>query len=157
MYCSPWIRARETAEHIKTVINCKKYYEDPRLREQEWGNFREDVLTLKIRKERALFGTFFYRMPYGESGADVYDRVSTFLETMYRDFYKDCCPEHIIVVSHGLAIKAFLMRFFHWSVEQFEQMKNPENCEIIILERQEKEWTLKSKLRKRHGNSYKKN
>lgn len=39
-------------------------------------------------------------MKDGESGADVYDRVSVFFETMYRDFdkpeYTDCYAWHDI-------------------------------------------------------------
>ena len=34
---------------------------------------------------RPQFGRFFYRFPDGESGADVYDRVSAFLGTFHRD------------------------------------------------------------------------
>lgn len=98
IYCSPWIRARQTAGHIRDFFKVYKYYEDPRLREQEWGNFKEEGLSLKIEKERYKFGPFFYRMPYGESGADVYDRISTFLETLYRDFKNDDCPENVFIM-----------------------------------------------------------
>jgi broad specificity phosphatase PhoE len=133
VYCSPWIRARQTAEHIRDFFEVYKYYEDPRLREQEWGNFKEEGLSLKIEKERYKFGPFFYRMPYGESGADVYDRMSTFLETLYRDFKKDDYPENVFIVTHGLTIKCFLMRWLHWSVEEFDYYKTPHNCEIIKL------------------------
>lgn len=154
IYNSPWMRCRQTTEHIVKALGGEgyhivKHYEDPRLREQEWGNYREQELALKIKKERARFGTFFYRMPYGESGADVYDRISTFLETMYRDFEKDWFPNNVIICSHGLAIKAFLMRWFHWSVEQFENMKNPENCEIIHIERIVNSWLLRTKIKQR--------
>lgn len=157
VYNSPWIRCRQTTEHILKAFGGEgwrvvKHYEDPRLREQEWGNYREKELALKIKKERARFGTFFYRMPYGESGADVYDRISTFLETLHRDFTKDWFPENVIIVSHGLAIKAFLMRWLHWSVEEFENMKNPDNCEIIHLERRVQSWFLLTKIKLRKDN-----
>ena len=36
-------------------------------------------------QERRQFGSFYYRFPLGgESGADVYDRVSNFMESLYR-------------------------------------------------------------------------
>lgn len=154
IYNSPWIRCRQTTKHILRVFdngcrNIVKNYEDPRLREQEWGNYREKELALKIKKERARFGTFFYRMPYGESGADVYDRISTFLETLHRDFTEQWFPENVIIVSHGLAIKVFLMRWLHWSVEEFENIKNPDNCEIIHLERLTQSWVLRTKIKLR--------
>ncbi len=50
------------------------------------------------------------------SGADVYDRVSTFLETMYRDMEKGGCGQNTIIVSHGLFCRLFLMRYYHWPV-----------------------------------------
>ena len=35
----------------------------------------------EIIQERDGFPTFYYRIPDGESGVDVYDRMSSFLET----------------------------------------------------------------------------
>jgi broad specificity phosphatase PhoE len=72
----------------------------------------------------------------GESGADVYDRVTTFLDTMYRDFEKNNYPENTLIVSHGLTIRLFLMRWFHWSVEEYESKHNPKNREIIVMKKQ---------------------
>lgn len=46
----------------------------------------------------------------------MYDRVSTFLETLYRDMRKGGCGENAIIVSHGFFCRLFLMRFFHWTV-----------------------------------------
>jgi len=40
---------------------------------------------LKIRnQERKKVGKFFFRFGYGESGADVYDRMSLFLSSLFR-------------------------------------------------------------------------
>lgn len=149
LYCSPWIRARETAEPIIKSFYNVWYREDPRLREQEWGNYQEEHLAKKIDNERDRFGTFFYRMPYGESGADVYDRVSTFLETLHRDF-KHSLASHIVIVSHGLTIRIFLMRWFHWTVEQYEKLANPHNCQIIVVKKKENQkYELITPLRKK--------
>jgi broad specificity phosphatase PhoE len=142
-YISPWYRARQTSlnlrETLETIhpkaISITK--EDPRLREQEWGNFQEDHIAKKIQDERRRFGTFFYRMPDGESGADVYDRITTFIDTMHRDFEKKESSANIIIISHGLAIKAFLTRWFHWSAEDFDQYDTPDNCKIIQMDLQE--------------------
>lgn len=151
VYCSPWLRARQTAQPILDRLDVFKYYEDPRLREQEWGNFREEELAAKIERERYKFGTFFYRMPYGESGADVYDRISTFLETLYRDFKKRESPQNIVIVSHGLTIRVFLMRWFHWLAEEFDTYKTPKNCEILLMQRESRgeKYKLLTPLRKR--------
>lgn len=138
-YCSPWYRARQTYDNISISLKNSypdikiTYKEDPRIREQEWGNYQEDHLFKKINEERKKFGTFFYRMPNGESGADVYDRVTTFIDTLHRDFEKEGSASNICIVSHGLAIKAFIMRWFHLSVEEFDQMETPDNCCIIQM------------------------
>lgn len=50
------------------------------------------------------------------SGADVFDRVSSFLETLHRDMKKGHCKENILLVSHGLTCRLFLMRYYHWEV-----------------------------------------
>lgn len=134
VYCSPWYRARQTADEIISQLHFDiEYREDPRLREQEWGNFQIEEIAERIKKERYKFGTFFYRMPDGESGADVFDRISGFLDTLYRDFQSNTIQENVIIVTHGLTLRLFLMRWFHWSVEEFESLENPENCQIVNL------------------------
>jgi broad specificity phosphatase PhoE len=159
VYSSPWARARETTKGIINGMGqmghrfkILRSYEDPRLREQEWGNYQETDLQQKIDRERKAFGTFFYRMPHGESGADVYDRVTTFIDTLYRDFDRhrsDLC----VIVTHGLTLKAFLTRWFHWSHEQFDWYKNPHNCEIfkMVLNQQSNKYVLETPMRLRPG------
>ena len=51
-------------------------------------------------------------------------------------FEKEYYPENVIIVSHGLTIRLFLMRWLHWRVEYFERLDNPHNCEFFILKRQ---------------------
>lgn len=106
--------------------------------------------------ERLEFGRFFYRFPNGESGADVYDRITIFEDHLVRDinagnsfkinfyikyfFYikKGRYSQgntNVVLVTHGLALRIILMRWFHWTVDQFLNVYNPDNCEPIILER----------------------
>jgi hypothetical protein len=63
-----------------------KTYFDPRLREQDWGNFRTDEATKAIEEERDKYGAFHYRFLNGESCADVYDRMSLHFDTLFRDW-----------------------------------------------------------------------
>lgn len=108
--------------------------EDPRLREQEWGNYQDPAKMNEIKKQRRETGAFYFRFPTGErcyhclsniteiiycvmfSGADVFDRVSMFLETLYRDMEKGTCGQNTIIVSHGLFCRLFLTRYYHWTV-----------------------------------------
>src|SRR3989344_3476448 len=134
-YVSPFFRTRQTFENIAaqldhTVIN---YREEPRIREQEWGHLRDKEERDQVMRDRDSYGIFYFRIPDGESCADVYDRVTTFLETLHRDFNKPGFPQNAILVTHGMTIRLFLMRWFQWSVERFEQLTNPQNCVIVVL------------------------
>lgn len=152
VYLSPFFRTRETFQLIREAINQNivKSIEDPRIREQDWGHLRHPDDNKGIIEERDNFSTFYYRIPDGESGADVYDRVSSFLDTLHRDFEKDNFPENVLIVSHGLTMRLFLMRWFHWSVEEFESLHNPKNCQIVIMEKQaDNHYILSSELSKR--------
>ena len=93
-----------------------------------------------VKQERNNFGRFFYRLPSGESGSDVYDRVSSFLESLYRVFN---APQFnpdtsVIIVTHGLTLRLFLMRWFRWPVSAFEQSWNPGNAQFVEMRRNDR-------------------
>jgi broad specificity phosphatase PhoE len=139
-YVSPYYRARETFANIALQLEPEQVREvrlEPRLREQDWGNYQRAECMRTAKLERGLFGRFFYRFPNGESGADVYDRVSTFLETLARDILSDVLggDTNAVIVSHGLTIRLFLMRWYKWPVELFEGTDNPGNAQTIVMER----------------------
>jgi len=152
VYHSPYFRTRQTFQHLKEGLeeNVVKVIEDPRLREMDWGHLRHPDENDEIAKRRDEYSTFYYRVPDGESGADVFDRVSTFLETMYRDFRKSDYPQNTLIVTHGLTLRLFLMRWFHWTVEEFENLLNPHNCQIVVMQQQaDGKYELVTKLRTR--------
>lgn len=134
-YISPFWRTRETFELLHTKLAPKefRFREEPRLREQEWGHLRSAEESRTITQQRNEYGTFYFRIPDGESCADVYDRVSTFLETMHRDFEKADFPENVVIVTHGMMVRLFLMRWYQWSVEEFETYCNPKNGSIFEM------------------------
>lgn len=41
---------------------------------------------------------------------------------------------NLIIVSHGLASRVFLMKWFKWTVEQFEYLHNFSNCEYRVMQ-----------------------
>ncbi|HKY56230.1 MAG TPA: histidine phosphatase family protein [Anaerolineales bacterium] len=152
VYLSPYVRTRQTFQYLKPGIekNVMKIIEDPRLREQDWGHFRHPEVNEEIVRARDNFGTFYYRIPDGESGADVYDRVSTFLETLHRDFNKSNYSQNTLIVTHGLTLRLFLMRWFHWTVEEFENLRNPRNCQVVVMQKNANDrYELISELEKR--------
>lgn len=138
-YVSPFWRARSTFEEVAASFPREqfRYCEEPRLREQEWGYLRCQEDFDKICHERREYGTFYYRIPGGEAGSDVYDRINDLLGSLYRDFAKQEFPQNCVLVTHGLTIRLFVMRFFHLTVEEFERMLAPKNCDLVILELQE--------------------
>ncbi|KAH0782960.1 hypothetical protein KY290_002558 [Solanum tuberosum] len=142
-YVSPYVRTRSTLREIGRAFPKNRMLgvrEECRVREQDFGNFQVAERMKVIKETRERFGRFFYRFPEGESAADVYDRVSHFLETLWRDV--DMNRHHhnpneelnLVIVSHGLASRVFLMKWFKWTVEQFEYLNNLGNCEFRVME-----------------------
>ncbi|KAK8483874.1 hypothetical protein V6N13_141123 [Hibiscus sabdariffa] len=141
-YVSPYERTRSTLREIGKSLSKKRVIgvrEECRIREQDFGNFQVEERMRITKETREKFGRFFYRFPEGESAADVFDRVSSFLESLWRDIdlnrlNNDPSQElNLIIISHGLASRVFLMKWFKWTVEQFEQLYNPGNCEIRVM------------------------
>jgi hypothetical protein len=55
------------------------------LRECDFGNLQDAKKMSKDLKDRDMFGRFWFRFPNGESGADVYDRITQFEDHLTRD------------------------------------------------------------------------
>jgi broad specificity phosphatase PhoE len=139
-YVSPYVRTRETLRLLDIQSSCERVVQEPRLREQDWGNL-QDPRDQEIQKQRRHeFGHFFYRLPHGESGADVDDRVAAFLSEL-----ASCGEDHpgtALIVSHGLTIRLLCRRLFGWSIELFESLSNPGTCEYRVVERDGDRWRL---------------
>ena len=140
VYYSPYFRSRQTMDCALTKLDtslCKFQREEVRLREQEYcGRLYDGYEKHLLDDARNKYGKFFYRMDGGESGADVFDRVSDFLSTLNRDFEKPHYPLNTLIFAHGMTNRIFIMRFFHITVEEFETWKNPHNGQIYVLELQ---------------------
>jgi broad specificity phosphatase PhoE len=134
-YISPYRRAHQTLHALGIDDLIARVAEEPRLREQDWANYQDTADIARQRELRDRYGHFFYRFTDGESGADVYDRVSSFLETLHRQFARHDYPANALLITHGLTMRLFCMRWFHWSVEYFESLRNPGNGELRTLVR----------------------
>ncbi|KAL4778760.1 histidine phosphatase superfamily [Aspergillus varians] len=161
-FTSPYRRTRETTEGILQSLTADKpspspfprhtitVYEEPRLREQDFGNFQPCSAEMeRMWLERADYGHFFYRIPNGESAADAYDRVSGFNESMWRLFGEKDFASVCVLVTHGLMTRVFLMKWYHWSVEYFEDLRNVDHCEFVIMKLNEDsgKYALQNQLR----------
>lgn len=57
------------------------------------------------------------------------------METLYRHWAKPAYSPNALLVTHRLTMRLFCMRWFHWSVEYFESLNNPDNVETRMLVR----------------------
>ena len=108
------------------------WHEDPRIREQDFGNYQVPELIRKAKRDRHRFGVFYYRFPHGESASDVFDRVSTFLDSLWRSFDMNRSRNYVLV-THGISVRVLLARYFRYTIHQFNMLANPRNCEMVML------------------------
>jgi broad specificity phosphatase PhoE len=153
-FVSPYKRGLQTHEIITSHLTKNKMQSivDPRLREQEFGNLgsTDREFVKKMFEERKHVGKFFYRFLNGESGADVYDRANFVIDALFRSFEKAHRFEfeNTVLVCHGLFMRLFMMRFFKLSIEKFDLIANPTNCDIWVIERDENgDYKLKTELK----------
>jgi broad specificity phosphatase PhoE len=110
-----------------------KIYEDPRLREIDHGYNHPNAQKASREKE----GWFWYRFDGGESPADCYDRAAGFISSMYRQLKRKPGPggsqKDVVIVTHGMMVMTFVMRFMHLSVEEFETLDVPPNCSVVTI------------------------
>lgn len=135
-YVSPYKRTLQTYENIiKSLTNNNiQTFIDSRIREQEYGNMYS--ITKEIQKVRNHVGRFYYRFLHGESGADCYQRVNSFLEKMYKDF-KNCKikSDNVVIVCHGIVMRVFAMIMLGLPIEKYQKLVLPGNCKFWIFEK----------------------
>ena len=138
-YVSPYTRTKETYENI--MESFKDNYTEciyvTSLREQEYGNLQREMD--KQFEEQKKVGVFFYRFVNGESGADVHARMSIFLQYLFRrilsiDYHSF---DNIVIVSHELTIKFFMMNFMNLPVTELDNIKKIDNAQFWTLEKNE--------------------
>lgn len=140
-YVSPYTRTRRTFDLLG--ISAERIVTEPRVREQDWGNLQDPVQQEVLKHQRHAFGHFFFRLPNGESGADVDDRVAAFLDGLEVRLHQDeSHPKTVLVVSHGLTIRLLCRRLFDWSIELFESLSNVDTCENRVLDHDGTGWRL---------------
>jgi broad specificity phosphatase PhoE len=144
LWTSPYTRTRETANCImetagEYIIDMKEHI---LLCEQQFGLFdglsNEELQTIYPR-EYAFYdkcekfeGRFWARMPLGESRFDVATRVHQAFGTFRRDRDQHEI-ENIIVVCHGVTLRAFVMMWCHYTPEWFDKEPNPNNCTVRLI------------------------
>jgi broad specificity phosphatase PhoE len=136
VYRSPYLRTQQTSQGIfqgAGLVDANgdplvRVYEDPALRELDAGYSDYD----SQQPTREVHGWFYFRYENGESPADCCDRLARFMDSLARQAVKKD-KTRAILVSHGITIRCFVMRFFHLNTKQYDSMANPHNCDIITI------------------------
>jgi len=145
LWVSPYKRTRQTADAVVETARgwVTDRVEHILLCEQQFGLFdgvAEAELADRFPREYAYYdmqsrfgGKFWARMPQGESRFDVAKRIHQAFGTFHRD-----ATEHgirdIIVICHGVTLRAFVMMWCHLPPEWFEAEANPLNCAIRLID-----------------------
>lgn len=146
IWTSPYRRTRQTAQQIfaqlEPQFNQLDLREHINLCEQQFGLFDgvpDHELPEKFPQEHAHYalaeqheGKFWARMPLGESRFDVAVRVHQAFGTFHRDAERHNI-QNIIVICHGVTLRAFAMQWLHLPYEWFEKQSNPGNCDIFHI------------------------
>lgn len=143
LWVSPYKRTRQTANEINKYLDIKDVREDITLIEQRYGLFSDrNILDCKKRypEEFEFYdryyqsdGKFYAKMPQGESPYDVAIRVKLFIDTIFRDLENN--KDNIFVVTHGTVIRTFILDWFHYSPEWFNNEPNMKNCSVRLVEK----------------------
>lgn len=153
LWTSPYRRTRETADGLQEGAG--RWFADRRehvlLCEQQFGLFdgvpdaelprRFPAEHAHYRKQEEFEGRFWARMPLGESRFDVATRVHQAFGTFQRDVLSSDIRD-IVVVCHGVTLRAFVMMWCHLPVEWFEAEPNPHNAAIRWIDGAEDRGTL---------------
>jgi len=145
LWVSPYRRTRQTADAVMETAGpwITDRVEHILLCEQQFGLFDgvpEGELSGRFPAEFSYYdmqcrfgGKFWARMPQGESRFDVAKRIHQAFGTFHRDALEHGIQE-IVVICHGVTLRAFVMMWCHLSPEWFEAEPNPPNCAIRIID-----------------------
>jgi broad specificity phosphatase PhoE len=141
--CSPYVRARQTAELLVEGAHIEpgslRLRVDERLREKEFGIL--DRLTHfgirqkypELGEQRAHVGKFYFRPPGGESWCDVILRLRSLLEMMTREHG----AQRVLVVGHQVIVNC--MRYLIECMDEaqilgIDKMGDIPNCGVTSYE-----------------------
>lgn len=145
LWVSPYQRTRQTADGVMETAAgwITDRVEHILLCEQQFGLFDgvpEAELAGRFPREFAYYdmqcrfgGKFWARMPQGESRFDVAKRIHQAFGTFHRDALEHGV-QNIVVICHGVTLRAFVMMWCHLSPEWFEAEANPSNCAIRVID-----------------------
>jgi len=149
IFVSPYARTRATLQGLldgglSDFVAEESVWESQYLTEMDWGLFEGDGWQLEEIREmpeyernrckRAKSGKFYARCPNGESVKDVVMRVDLFIRRLLRRYLASSYKQNtFVIVSHGVTIRAFIMRWFHMGPLWYEKSTNHPNCSVYEI------------------------
>lgn len=130
IYLSPSKRAQETWIILERYLTGEKIiYTDHRIKNLNWGNINSENRE-QIEKERYKIGVLKYKFPGGDNTPDYVESINNFVKEIFYIYNCDKLefPEHIIIITHGFALRVITRSIFIISDEKFKWFANPPNC-----------------------------
>ncbi|MCI5060879.1 MAG: histidine phosphatase family protein [Alphaproteobacteria bacterium] len=160
IFLSSYQRPQETFRGIyQSVKNIFTGQKSPRLKEDvrliekffgaasqlEFGNSGMPLQTKaglqKLSKATHKNDPFSSAHLFGESSLATQVRVKSFIDgTLSRDIGEG--KDDFLIVSHGAVIQAFIMAWAHLPMRAKAQLGNPNNCDIIEITGEPKNWKI---------------
>lgn len=144
IYCSPYKRTYETACNALSKEYHNRIIQEPLICERKvkwsWGNEHYNNV-IENWKEK---GSFWWKGidHEFESGADVYQRASVFLNKITLKHFLDSDSKTVYVFTHGFFMNMFRIALIGNECLDFnDYRKNPKNCEQWYFSSEDgKEW-----------------
>lgn len=121
-YCSPLKRTHQTLKSIKGDV---KFIIDERITEVYSGDW-QGKLKSDLPEEYELYKKGLFNPPKGELLQDVYKRIQSFLDDMFKQYKKD---DKILVVTHNAFMRNLKKMF-----DEKDKGLEPKNLEIFIVD-----------------------
>lgn len=133
-FCSPLIRAKQTAEILLEGRNIPLYFDD-RLKEMNFGIY-EGITDYRNPNKCPVSGLFLQPAEYngtegGESLDELFKRTGEFLEEKIYPLLND--NKNVLIVGHGAMNSSIICRIRNRSREHFWDEKI-DNCRLISLD-----------------------
>lgn len=131
---SPSNRAKETWSVIASdFANPIEVDSDERIRNLNWGNITLETRSI-IEAERYEIGVLHYCFPGGTNTPEYIRAIDELVEEVILGCLEPDFPEHIIVITHGFALRVIARSLLLIAEDEFRQLRNPPNGYHLELE-----------------------
>lgn len=134
VYSSPSKRAMDTATIL--VEDAYPIVLDPRLQEIHLGNWQGKLIKDIEQEDQDRYNAYYFKpAEYIPNGGEAFGEV---IERM-NAFFLDCIKWHekgsVLIVSHGVAIRALLLSILQWPVDKiwdFNEIHGASVTKIVV-------------------------